>query len=150
MYRLHQQGPNFGAVSRRPGHLAALALVVLCLNVAAATWLPTMSHAQRGAIGAVVGEWVVRHGVLRHQYQFRPNGTYDYQRSAGYGSGQQALILENGLYAIEGGRLMLKPSGGDLQVLHWQMGSHWTSPGRPTLYLTYPDGRQEFFYPVAR
>jgi len=149
MHCLHQQRPSSSAVSRRPRHVALLTLF-LSLNIAAAASLTSVSHAQRSGVGAIVGEWVVRHGVLRHQYQFWPNGTYDYQRSAGYGSGQQALILENGLYAVEGDRLMLKPTDGDLQVLHWQMGSHWTSPGRPTLYLTYPNGRQEFFYPLAR
>lgn len=106
--------------------------------------LGATSYAQGPSTRAPVGTWEVQHGQLHVVYSFANNGAYSYQR---YGSGRDEQ--ESGTFVAQGDRLILRSAGGQ-QQLRWRIGPDPATAGhssKPVLFLSYPDGREEFFYP---
>ncbi|WP_147707652.1 hypothetical protein [Microvirga massiliensis] len=93
-----------------------------------------------------VGAWEVQHGNLHIVYAFTNDGTYTYQR---FGTGRDEE--ETGVYSVRGDRLIIKPNSGPQRAFRWKIGcdpATACTPGiPPVLFLEYPDGRKEFFYP---
>ena len=93
-------------------------------------------------------EWKIRHGIQSERYNFRANGSYDYIRSAG----QLVRAAEDGQFTVQRDQLLLRPAEGPTRTLCWRMGTHTTpyynSTNRLILWLNYPDGREEFYYPT--
>jgi len=92
--------------------------------------------------------WKIRHGIQDERYNFRANGSYDYIRSAG----QLVRAAEDGQYTVQRDHLILRPAEGSARILCWRIGTHTTPYHNPInqllLWLNYPDGREEFYYPT--
>ena len=119
--------------------LLPLAVTLVAIGLAATSTGP---RAQFGPDVLVrFSEWEIRHGIRDERYNFQANGYYDYQQTVGL----QPLAVESGTYSVQDDRLILRPTGGSEKILRWGIGKDDLHSG-PILYLTYPDGRQEFYY----
>jgi hypothetical protein len=122
-----------------------LMVVALALPIAGALGLGTMTpaSAQQGPIGA----WEVRHGQLGEVWAFAQSGDYYYQiYSMQFGS-LTKQVEGGGTFAVQGNRLIVRPSTGEVRTFLWRIGTHVTAlPGEPVLFLRQERGGGEKFY----
>jgi len=85
-------------------------------------------------------DWSIAHGSMGETYKFQDNGFYQYRR---YGPNS---IDEEGQYSIQGDKLVLKPTDGSEKVVQYRIGTEKGSETQPHLFLTYPNGRREFYF----
>jgi hypothetical protein len=125
----------------RAQRIAILAIASIVLGLST----PPGSHAQGNCPPSILSwpeliYWGIQHGPLGESYKFQANGYYEYHR---YGA---TTTEEEGHYTTKGDKLVLTPSGGAEKVFTYRIGTAEPTAHQPQLFLTYPSGRQEFYY----